>query len=275
VPTIERHSAATLARAIFRWQGNGWRQTLVRLRGRARPPRITTVAQATRYRARGFLAPCDRISARAICISPKWGLPWLARYDRGVGFRCQCRPRNSEQFRSAAGTCHRAGDRLMARPSLTGSPPTMKTIGMVEVVAFAACVGGTPPTARITATCWRTSSAGNASRLARHRRDRARCRGLRAISERRSDRDGRRRDGASYQSDRHAGGAAQAARGLQRTLVRRRRRSDLLWGPISSTSTAAPPATCDARNARGRHDHVEQDRRKRCGEGAAPRWSLR
>jgi hypothetical protein len=236
VPTIERHSAATLARAIFRWQGNGWRQTLVRLRGRARPPRITTVAQATRYRARGFLAPCDRISARAICISPKWGLPWLARYDRGVGFRCQCRPRNSEQFRSAAGTCHRAGDRLMARPSLTGSPPTMKTIGMVEVVAFAACVGGTPPTARITATCWRTSSAGNASRLARHRRDRARCRGLRAISE---------------------------------------RRSDLLWGPISSTSTAAPPATCDARNARGRHDHVEQDRRKRCGEGAAPRWSLR
>src|SRR5262249_23641043 len=69
----------------------------------------------------------------------------------------------------------------------------------------------------------------NAIRLARHRRDRARCRGLRAISERWSDRDGRRRDGASCQSDRHAGGPAQAARGLQRTLVRRGRRSDLLW----------------------------------------------
>src|SRR5258707_14258112 len=38
--------------------------------------------------------------------------------------------------------------RLATRPSLIGSPPTMKTIGMVEVEAFAACVGGTPPTAR-------------------------------------------------------------------------------------------------------------------------------
>ena len=36
-------------------------------------------------------------------------------------------------------------------PSLTGSPPMMKTIGIVDVAAFAACVGGTPPTATITA----------------------------------------------------------------------------------------------------------------------------
>jgi hypothetical protein len=31
-----------------------------------------------------------------------------------------------------------------------------------EVVAFAACVGGTPPTATITATCSRTKSAASA-----------------------------------------------------------------------------------------------------------------
>ena len=34
---------------------------------------------------------------------------------------------------------------------------------------------------------------------------------------------------ASSRSDRHAGGPAQAARGLLRTLLRRRRRPDLLW----------------------------------------------
>ena len=34
---------------------------------------------------------------------------------------------------------------------------------------------------------------------------------------------------ASSRSDHHAGGPAQAARGLLRTLLRRRRRPDLLW----------------------------------------------
>ena len=34
---------------------------------------------------------------------------------------------------------------------------------------------------------------------------------------------------ASSRSDRHAGGPAQTARGLLRTLLRRRRRPDLLW----------------------------------------------
>src|SRR4029078_12661730 len=46
----------------------------------------------------------------------------------------------------------------------------------------------------------------------------------------RSDR-ARKRGGAfASRSDHHAGGPAQAARGLLRTLLRRRRRPDLLWG---------------------------------------------
>ena len=40
---------------------------------------------------------------------------------------------------------------------------------------------------------------------------------------------GERFGAASSRSDHHAGGPAQAARGLFRTLIRRRRRPDLLW----------------------------------------------
>ena len=46
----------------------------------------------------------------------------------------------------------------------------------------------------------------------------------------RSDRDGERVGERSSRSDHHAGGPAQAARGLLRTLLRRRRRLGLLWG---------------------------------------------
>ena len=49
-------------------------------------------------------------------------------------------------------------------------------------------------------------------------RDRARRRGLRARSEWRPDRDGERVAAASSRSDRHAGGPAQTARGLLRSL---------------------------------------------------------
>ena len=52
--------------------------------------------------------------------------------------------------------------RLATSPSLTGSPPMMKTTGMVEVAALAASAGAEPPTARITATCRRASSAASA-----------------------------------------------------------------------------------------------------------------
>src|SRR5262245_46655630 len=63
----------------------------------------------------GFLPACDRISAPAICIFPKWGSsPFHHRGDR---------PRNSEQFSSATGTCHRAGGRLIVRQThWEGSP---------------------------------------------------------------------------------------------------------------------------------------------------------
>ena len=70
---------------------------------------------------------------------------------------------------------------------------------------------------------------GEPGRRARRRRDRARRRGLRARPEWRPDRDGERVGGGSSRSDRHAGGPAQAARGLLRPLLRRRRRPDLLW----------------------------------------------
>src|SRR3954454_19770749 len=49
-------------------------------------------------------------------------------------------------------------------------------------------------------------------------------------SEWRPDRDRQRGRGASSRSDHYAGCPAQAARGLLRTLLRRRRRPDLLWG---------------------------------------------
>ena len=70
---------------------------------------------------------------------------------------------------------------------------------------------------------------GEPGQRARRRRDRARRRGLRARSEWRADRDGEPVGAASSRSDRHAGGPAQTARGLLRTLLRRRRRPDLLW----------------------------------------------
>ena len=53
--------------------------------------------------------------------------------------------------------------------------------------------------------------------------------GLRARPEWRSDLDGERVGVPSSRSDHHAGSPAQAARGLLRTLLRRRRRPDLLW----------------------------------------------
>ena len=50
--------------------------------------------------------------------------------------------------------------KLATIPSLTGSSPTPKTIGIVAVAALAASVG-TLPVAAITATCRRTRSASN------------------------------------------------------------------------------------------------------------------
>ena len=50
------------------------------------------------------------------------------------------------------------------------------------------------------------------------------------VSEWRSDRDAERVSEPSSRSDHHAGGPAQVARGLLRTLLRHRRRPDLLWG---------------------------------------------
>ena len=70
-------------------------------------------------------------------------------------------------------------------------------------------------------------------RRARRRRDRARRRGIRALPQWRPDRDGERAGDRSSRPDRHAGGPAQAARGLLRTLLRRRRRPDLLWAGYS------------------------------------------
>ena len=71
---------------------------------------------------------------------------------------------------------------------------------------------------------------GKPGQYARRRRDRARHRGIRARSKWRPDRDGERDVDFSSRSDHHAGGPAQAPRGLLRTLLRRRRRPDLLWG---------------------------------------------
>ena len=59
---------------------------------------------------------------------------------------------------------------------------------------------------------------GKPGQHARRGRDRARRHGLRARSERRPDRDGERVGAASSRSDRHAGGPAQTARRLLRSL---------------------------------------------------------
>src|SRR5262249_49956069 len=52
--------------------------------------------------------------------------------------------------------------KLATRPSLTGSLPVWKTIGIVEVAAFAARAGAEVPPAAITATRRRTRSAASA-----------------------------------------------------------------------------------------------------------------
>ena len=52
--------------------------------------------------------------------------------------------------------------RLATRPSLTGSSPTTKTMGIVVVAALAADAARMPPIATITATWRRTSSAASA-----------------------------------------------------------------------------------------------------------------
>ena len=51
--------------------------------------------------------------------------------------------------------------RVATRPSLTGSPLAVNTIGIVWVAALADCGEGSPPVAAITATCRRTNSAAN------------------------------------------------------------------------------------------------------------------
>ena len=71
---------------------------------------------------------------------------------------------------------------------------------------------------------------GEPGQYARRRRDRARHRGIRALSKWRPDRDGERAGNVSSRSDHRAGGPVQATRGLLRTLLRRRWRPDLLWG---------------------------------------------
>ena len=48
--------------------------------------------------------------------------------------------------------------KLATKPSKTGSPPTLKTIGIVEVAFFAACAGAGPPVVTITSTLRRTRS---------------------------------------------------------------------------------------------------------------------
>src|SRR6516165_8910372 len=53
--------------------------------------------------------------------------------------------------------------RLATRPSLTGSPLAVNTIGIVWVAALAACGEGSPPVAAITTTCRRTKSASTLS----------------------------------------------------------------------------------------------------------------
>ena len=52
--------------------------------------------------------------------------------------------------------------RLATRPSLTGSSPTTKTMGIVVVAALAANAAAVLPVVAITATCRRTNSAASA-----------------------------------------------------------------------------------------------------------------
>src|SRR6516225_7361530 len=52
--------------------------------------------------------------------------------------------------------------RLATRPSLTGSSPARKTMGIVVVAALAANAGETPPIVAITATCRRANSVASA-----------------------------------------------------------------------------------------------------------------
>src|SRR5262249_53664027 len=54
--------------------------------------------------------------------------------------------------------------RLATKPILTGSPPTVNTIGIVEVAALAASAEGSPPVVARTATPCRTRSAASAGR---------------------------------------------------------------------------------------------------------------
>src|SRR4029453_1109938 len=49
--------------------------------------------------------------------------------------------------------------KLATRPDLMGSSPTLKTMGMVDVAAFAACAEMVPPVAAITAT-WLPNQVG-------------------------------------------------------------------------------------------------------------------
>jgi hypothetical protein len=53
--------------------------------------------------------------------------------------------------------------RLTTRPTVTASPPVLKTIGIVVVAVLAARAAG-PSNAAITATCLRASSAASAGR---------------------------------------------------------------------------------------------------------------
>src|SRR5262245_53693294 len=89
--------------------------------------RIAIIAQGTRYRASVCLPACDRTSARAICLSPKWG---SSLFHHGGGS-----PRNSEQFSSATATCYRVGGRLMARQAHWEGKP-VSSMGRREFVAL-------------------------------------------------------------------------------------------------------------------------------------------
>src|SRR5262245_30800470 len=100
--------------------------------GRDRP-RIVT--QGPRYRASGFLPACDRISARAICISPKWGVNSIHSGN----------PRNSELFRSARGTCHSVGGSLMVWQTHWEGGKPVSGMGRREFVALLGGVAASWP----------------------------------------------------------------------------------------------------------------------------------
>jgi hypothetical protein len=52
--------------------------------------------------------------------------------------------------------------RLATRPNPTGSPTSLKTVGIVEVAFLAASAGGAPPPVTITLTLRLTKSAASA-----------------------------------------------------------------------------------------------------------------